>query len=382
MLNARLELEQLNTALLLAPDGIAGDRRVEELALEDPELRFLSPLLRALYKLTQLSCQPEDAIRALETCWILDDSAVRKPDDWQPWDNVEAVECVEHTIKSRFRGKTIELVLHSEADLLFCSEEYKSLITAASVADLLLDTSDIKTLLLPKELEHWLQQKVEPPLGQAEGEDEPLCVITHQLVSVGGIRVDGPKLIDGYHEISVENCKDNWPQHSKRKAFCWLQALSFLQADQLGIATPDITPGAAESEAETAEPSWGPGMVIPKSAWINANKLQKSYSRGKRLRSSGHPLRLALGCGESWDPRSSCDEDLENETDQSAIFSADHPPVITIDIRANADEKQDVITNLFPYLKQLATLAASAGESQASNQDPKFCGNPTGRSPD
>ena len=89
------------------------------------------------------------------------------------------------------------MTFRSEADLLYCSEEYRDHITAATAADLLAKKGDLTLINTPVTLAAWLMEQAGDPVGQPEGEDEPLCSIRYQLVRIGNIDVDGPILENG-----------------------------------------------------------------------------------------------------------------------------------------------------------------------------------------
>ena len=123
MLEATPDLVQLNAALLSDPPGIAKHPLVRMLSDKDKELGFLCPLARAVVQLDRGDCDAAAAEAALATCWLVDDSAINRPEDWEAGDNLEVVETVEHRINAVFQGVMIPLTFRSEADLLYCSED-------------------------------------------------------------------------------------------------------------------------------------------------------------------------------------------------------------------------------------------------------------------
>lgn len=169
------DLVALNAELLRDPAAIPGHPLVQSLAQRDPELGFLCPLVRALVEIENGSCAAATAQAALATCWLVDDSAINRPEDWTAGDNMEVAEIVEHHISAEFQGTTIPLRFLSEADLLYCSEEYKDHITAATVADLLSQKDGLALLKTPNALIDWLIKRPVIQWGSRRGKTN-LCV--------------------------------------------------------------------------------------------------------------------------------------------------------------------------------------------------------------
>lgn len=125
--------------------------------------------MRALVEIENGSCAAAKAKAALATCWLVDDSVINRPEDWEAGDNLEVVEIVEHHITADFQGSTIPLCFLSEADLLYCSEGYKDHITAATAADLLIQKDDLALLNTPNALVDWLIKQAGDPVGSRRG---------------------------------------------------------------------------------------------------------------------------------------------------------------------------------------------------------------------
>ena len=106
------DLVALNAELLRDPAAIPGHPLVQSLAQRDPELGFLCPLVRALVEIENGSCTAATAQAALATCWLVDDSAINRPEDWTAGDNMEVVELVEHPIPADFQATTIPCLLY------------------------------------------------------------------------------------------------------------------------------------------------------------------------------------------------------------------------------------------------------------------------------
>lgn len=358
------DLLQLNAELLSHPAAISTHPLVSALAERDPLLHFLCPLARALVRLESGSCDATEAEAALATCWLVDDSAIHRPEDWQPGDNLEVVETVEHQIDAAFQGHPIALTFHSEADLLYCSEEFKSHITAATAADLLAEQGDLQALATPEALFGWLAGHVSDPVARPEGEDEPLCGIRYQLRAIGGLVVDGPVLVNGYHEVSLEELNEDYQQRPDSEAFCWLHALDAVQAQQLGLASaqPSAYGGVDDGESLPAYPAWVPLDADLEECWINAEQLQESYAQGRRLRTGTSPIRLELGSGLDWDPRHDSEPFPDEEMEEgSLIFPDGHRPLLVIPIDPDGGDQPENLVGIYPYLVRLAELA-SAGK--------------------
>jgi hypothetical protein len=351
-----LDLVQLNTAILEAPGQLSSELTLQTLAAEDPKLEFLCPLAKALYLLEINQCKSRDAILALESIWLIDDSLIFKGERWAADDNVEGREIVAHSIGVMASGEMIRLEFVSEADLLFCSDEYKNLITADTVAAFLRDKSEIDAFANPGHLITWLASKTEAPIGYPEGEDEPLCGISHHLASINGIDVNGPTMNCGYHETTVDGISDEWEWHSRPEKLCWLHALDAELADQLGIgATSPYKQGRSSSRHEN-HPIWLAEGIDIEAAWLDAEQLQKSYSTGCRLRIKEAPIRLALGCGEDWTPKTQTEEEESCDPSQR-VYPLVHPPILSIDISPDSQSLPDEAGRLHPYLLKLAEIA-------------------------
>jgi len=354
------DLVALNAELLRDPAAIPGHPLVKSLAQRDPELGFLCPLVRALVEIENGSCAVATAQAALVTCWLVDDSAVNKPEDWEAGNNLEVVEIVEHHITADFQGTPIPLRFLSEADLLYCSEEYKDHITAATAADLLIQQDGLALLNTPKALVNWLIKQAGDPVGEPEGEDEPLCTIRYRLVGIGGVEVAGPALVNGYHEITLEELNGDDQQRPYDEGFCWLHALTNSQAEQLGIATISATPGSPESDTPPPYPSWVSQDGDAEGCWLTADQLQQSYASGQRLRPGGRPIRLELGCGLDWDPRHDSEQFPEEELEAGVVtFPDGHRPLINIALDPEAGNAPDALRRLLTYLEKLAEAAST-----------------------
>lgn len=355
------DLFELNAELLRDPAAIPGHPLVRSLAERDPGLGFLCPLVRALVEIENGSCAAATAQSALATCWLVDDSAINRPKNWEAGDNLEVVEIVEHHITADFKGTPIPLRFLSEADLLYCSEEYKDHITAATAADLLIQQDGLTFLNTPKSLIDWLSKQAGDPVAKPEGEDEPLCSIRYQLVGIGGIEISGPALVNGYHEISLEDLNDDYQQRPDDEAFCWLHSLTSSQAEQLGIASSPASAGSPEGDTPSPYPSWVTQDGDAEGCWLTANQLQQSYALGRRLRHGGSPIHLELGCGLDWDPRHDSEQFPEEELDMEMLrFPDGHRPLISIALDPGSGGVPDELKRLIPYLLRLAE-AASAG---------------------
>jgi len=352
-----LDLVQLNAALLKSPDQLSADPELQKLAKEDPKLDFLCPLAKALYLLEINECRSSDVVSALESCWIIDDSLILRDKDWQPDDNIEGREIVKHSIEVIAAGEKICLGFTSEADLLFCSDEYKSLITAGTVAAFLNGRSEPDAFTSPDHLITWLASKVEAPIAYPEGEDEPLCGISHRLTSINEIEVNGPTMNCGYHETTVDDFSDEWEGHARAEELCWLHALDAELAGKLGIGTASQQKRGQCSSSQANHPTWLTEDIDIETTWLNAEQLQKSYSAGCRIRIKEAPVHLALGCGKDWTPKTQTEEEALCST-ADRHYPLTHPPILSIDIDPDSELFPDEIKTLRPYLLQLAEIAS------------------------
>lgn len=354
------QLIELNKALLCDPAAIDDHTVLSFLAEGDPSLRFLCPLARALVQLVHAKCDAVSAQAALDSCWLVDDSAVNRSEDWEPGDNQEVVELVEHCLNVDFKGQTIPLLFHSEADLLYCSEEYKEHIVAATIGDLLSEQGDLSLVDSSHHLVDWLTQYAGPPVARPEGEDEPLCSIHYQLCRIGGVEVEGPVVVNGYHEISIEGLNGLYQQRSDGESFCWLHALDASQAEQLDIAAAATAASNPHgSDTPQSYPSWVSPEADVEACWLSAEQLQESYAYGRRLRPGNRPIHLELGCGLDWDPRHDNEQCPDEELKEGNMtFSDGHGPLISIAIDSEAGDMPDKLKRLSPYLLRLAEIAS------------------------
>jgi hypothetical protein len=354
------DLVQLNAALLSNPAGIANHPLVRTLAEQDTELGFLCPLARALVRLDRGDCDAATAEAALATCWLVDDSAINRPEDWEPGDNLEAIETVEHHINTDFEGAIVLLTFRSKADLLYCSENYKDHITAATAADLLAQKGDLSLINTPDALAEWLMEHAGNPVGQPEGEDEPLCSIRYQLVGIGHVEIAGPVFENGYHESSLENLNEEYQQRPDDEVFCWLHALDDSHAEQLGVASSEAITDSDEG-GTPLYPAWvSPGADV-EACWITADQLQESYAQGRRLRQGGNEIRLELGCGLDWDPRHDSEQFPDEDPEDGSLSYPDgHQPIVQLSIGPDSEHDSKQLKDLLQVLNILASMSKAS----------------------
>lgn len=248
----------------------------------------------------------------------------------------------------------------SEADLLYCSEEFKAHITAATAADLLAQQGDLAFLSTPVDLIVWLTEQAGDPVAQPEGEDEPLCTICYQLCGIGGFAVTGPMLVNGYHEITLEDLNENYQKRPDDQAFCWLHALDASQAEQLGVAAAETPIDSCARDTEPVYPSWVSSDADPETCWISAEQLQESYAQGRRLKQTEHSIRIELGCGLDWDPRHDSEQFPDEEIEEgSLVFPDGHRPLLSIALVQKVNAVPIEMERLMPYLVKLAAVAST-----------------------
>ncbi len=172
-MNKNSKIYQVNQFVISNPDQAAEGDLIKKLAQQDPDLEFLCPLSRALYRLKDNSCRPHEARDALETCWLIDESAIRKEDTWEQGDNNEAREAVEHSIRANLGEEIYTIGFSSEADLLFCSDEYKQLFTFVNLLEIFSKPCFVNAFNNPARLADLIASRLEHPIGRPEGEDEP-----------------------------------------------------------------------------------------------------------------------------------------------------------------------------------------------------------------
>lgn len=352
------EVYQANQFVLNNPGQASKGDLVTNLAQQDPDLNFFCPLSLAFYLLNENSCTPYEASDALESCWLIDESAIHKEDTWEQGDNIEATEVVEHSIQAHLGGNIFTIGFLSEANLLFCPDQHKQLFTYDKLFTIFSKPCFSEALNNPARLADLIASRVKPPIGLPEGEDEPLCGINHQLVSINGSTVEGPKMYNGYHDVEIEDFSTSWDGHLKPECLNWLHAVNEQLAIKLGLSKSTTTDSKKnpESTKPFSWPSWLREDLDIESAWIDAETLSESYSRGNRLRDPKAPYYLALGSGEEWFP-GICDED-EEICDASTIrFPSSHPPILKIEISPESKKFPVAVERLRPYLLQLAEIA-------------------------
>ena len=328
---------------------------VQSLAKEDPELEFLCPFLKALYLLEVDDCRSFDAAAALRTCWFIDDSMIFREKEWKPGEIVEGREIVKHSTLVFAGGESFLLGFDSVAEFLFCSRD-RDLIVASTAAKLLRRKSEADAFANPRHLCLWLESKSERPIGYPEGEDEPLCLISHRLTSINEIAVHGPTMSCGYHETTIDDFGDGWETFSRPEELCWLHALNAELAGGLGIGSASQAQNNRPSHSHPNHPSWLSEVIDIEATWLDAEQLQESYSCGRRIRIKDAPIRLALGCGEDWTPKTYAEEE-ESCDPCGKRYPLVHPPILNIEIHPDAGSFPDAVEKLRPYLLRLAEIA-------------------------
>lgn len=352
------EIYQANQFVLSNPDQAAEGDLIKKLAQQDPDLEFLCPLSRALYLLKDNSCRPHEARDALHNCWLIDESAIRKEDTWEQGDNIEAREAVEHSIQAHLGGEIFTIGFSSEADFLFCSEEYKQLFTCANLLEIFSKPCFVDAFNNPARIADLFASRLEHPIGRPEGEDEPLCGINHQLTSINGYTVEGPRMYNGYHDVEIEDFSASWDGHLKPECLNWLHAVNEQLAIRLGLSkstTPESNKDL-ESVKPFSRPSWLREDIDIESAWIDSETLCESYLRGDRLREPNAPYFFALGSGEDWSPTISSEDEEGGDTPTNS-FPLTHPPVLRIEISPESKTFPGLVERLRPYLLRLAEIA-------------------------
>ena len=352
---------QANQFILNNPEKTLEEDLIMKLAQQDPELDFLCPLSRALYLLKNNSCEQHEAKDALQNCWLIDESDIHKEDTWEQGDNIEAKEVVEHSIQAHLGGEIYMIRFLSEADLLFCSDEYRHLLTEVNLLDILTKPHLADAFNNPARLSALIASHVKPPIGRPEGEDEPLCEISHQLVSINGYAVEGPKMYSGYHHVEIEDFNTLWDKHLRPDYLNWLHALNEQLAIKLGLNKSTTTESnkGFKTTKPSPKPYWLRDDIDVEGSWIDSETISKSYSCGQRLCAHNAPYFIALGSGEDWFPAIySEDEEIANTSTND--FPLTHPPMLKIEIFPKSKEFPEAFERLRPYLLRLAEIATDS----------------------
>jgi hypothetical protein len=283
--NTKTNIVSINEAILEDPAGASKNELVGFLEIEDPGLKFLCPLARAIYLAETGRLIKASSSEALATVWIIDDNFASDTSYTGAYAHV--TENVHHEIEVEADSKVITLGFDSSTGMTHYSEFWSEYVRSSSADEWILakecsysDFLEYIFCLLDQESVNGR------PRGYPTDSGEFIGTSSYQLVSIGGLRVAGPTFHDEYHEQHWEGLTDAYAdeyaegEDDEPDGFCWLHYLSKSQAEQLGLTAS----GDRAIGPDRGYPEWVPRDLIKentKATWISTVMLRKGYNEGK-----------------------------------------------------------------------------------------------------
>lgn len=288
---------------IVDPEFVAMQRR-------NPGLRGLHPLARAR---ALLHCAPGKLSKsvvkaALETCWISHDALI----DIESEENFERTEQVEYSLGPCTFLATGQM-LYCRIPLDKVRSMRLSMVPPKSIA-----TADF---LSPSTLA-WLW-RFEPrhrPLCCISDGGDMLGAMSHRLIAVGGLELEGPEISVGYTgeaEISEQtdaySPTEVWDEDADCLRICWLHYLSEGQARDLGIAiSRRVERDSESSPARRPYPDWIDSPWADMHGWILVDALEDAYRNGDEVLEK---LSFLVGPDASWAPPVPEEEEEHDDDD-------------------------------------------------------------------
>lgn len=363
MIDASVDLLALSKEILLNPKEAGKNPVVALLELEQPDLGFLCPLARAIYLLESKRPQRVDAIEALDSCFLIDDSmsgnCLELSDEYACIE-----EQVSHAIKQEFNQKEIVLGFMSVGDMMFYQGFWNDYLRSAQGTAWPIGLLDEPAKFNEKAFAVLDSDAATSPSAYPTDSGEFLGTLAYTLTSINDLAIAGPTLQDSKIESDWENLSEEYEQRYPDIArwddegqLCWLHYLDADQAATLGIA--------ASSEDAIGDnpdyPAWVPKGVSKEeleATWISPDDLQESYSVGELSVQRSTEAWFALGCGSDWYPGANLieEDDSEDEATNSVVFEPMSRPLITVNVRRGQAALPSELLILKPYLIQLVQL--------------------------
>ena len=350
--NSNIDILLLNKAILENPSGASTNELLGLLEIEDPDLKCLCPLARAIYRSETGRLTKACSAEALQATWCIDDSFAS--DTSWTGSQAQVREKVLHTIAIKINSRTISLGFCSSTEMTHYSEFWSDYVRAVSADDWKLAKESASAESLERMFSRLDEQSTESrPQGYPTDSGTFIGISSYQLVSIDGIPVEGPTYHDSYHEqwwegLSDED-QDNEGNEDELGGFNWLNYLSQDQAEQLGLAAA----GDGAIGPDRGHPEWAPRSLIEEGSeatWISTRMIYESYSQWALQVDPSTCGYIALGCGAGWDPTSNPNERNELGEDLGWLEYPDAAaPLYKVEIERGADECPEMLARLLPY---------------------------------
>ena len=363
MIDASVDLPALSKEILLNPKEAGKNPVVALLELEQPDLGFLCPLARAIYLLESKRPQRVDAIEALDSCFLIDDSMSGNCLELSD-ESACVEEQVSHAIKQEFNQKEIALGFMSVGDMYFYQGFWDDYLRSAQGTAWPIGLLDEPAKFNENAFAILDSDAATGPSAYPTDRGEFIGMLAYALASINDLAIEGPTLQDSKIEIDWENLSEQYTQRFPKKAscghkgqLCWLHYLDADQAATLGIAAS----GEDAIGDNPDYPAWVPkgiGEEELEATWISPNDILESYSRGELSIPASTEAWFALGCGSDWYPGANLieEDDSEDEASNSVGFKPMNRPLITVNVRRGQATLPSELLILKPYLIQLVQL--------------------------
>ena len=357
MANREVGIASVNRYILLNPSASSKNALVRFLELEDPELKFLCPLAKAIYLIETGRQSHVSNTEALETLWCVDDSRSGRlgDDDCDDQDKVIVEEFVEHSMHQSLCDKKIVLGFRSTGTMYYENRFWRDYLRTAKLRgqDLLLLENFTGFLTSCLESLSATNKAIAPRCYPTE-KDEFIGQVDYQLATINGASIDGPSLLDQKHHIEWSILAEDYVQQDGM--FCWLHYLDKRQAELLGLAEKsDYSSHLKISEY----PGWIPQTTSERDleeAWVGSAELTESYLKGNLIASQSEQGWIAVGSGSYWLPEMQEGDRDANGLEEKLIYDRYHPPLLEISLRKSQRKPPKEFAPLIPYLIKLVKL--------------------------
>jgi hypothetical protein len=364
MSDTKPDIASINKAIIENPTGASNKEIIGLLELEDPALNFLCPLARAIYLADTGRLSKASAAEALATAWCIDDSFAS--DTSYTGSFAHVTESVLHEIEVNANNKTITLGFSSSSEMTHYTDFWDDYVRSAAADELELGEGDT-SIEFVEGLFSLLDQQAGKgrPQGYPTDSGEFIGTSSYELISIGGLPVEGPTFYDSYHEQRWENHSSDYEdwcsegEDDQPEGFYWLHYLTKNQAEQLGL-TESI---GERVDPDSGHPEWAPRNLLEEdsaAAWISTNMISTSYCEGRLQAEQSSCAYIALGCGSNWDPSSNPDEHEEvGGIQELTEYPEEAAPLYKIEIQRGSGNIPDELSRLLPYFKLFHAEASS-----------------------
>ena len=303
-----MDLISINRDLILGEIREGSLDWIDKIAEDDPGLKILSPLAKAAYCMRKTGIVPKEiAQTALSTIFII---AGEDAESLLQGESISTFSCVyvQHTIQRSISNTMLEISFKSEGSistLLGDSDAWISLVDMSH-------SPVIGTELDFEEIINTLIQKLKPSAPACFPCDTDFIgVITYEITSIGGIKVQGFNAVDYHHAFELGHIHIDLEQ-AENDSFRWPDLLSDSQKADLGI---DLITYSTEK--------W---------ALINREQMLESYQEGDIVKFEIDRFLLCLGSGVFWEPHGEVIGEWPNSLDDtcSDIHFGEHQMPILI----------------------------------------------------